>query len=72
MSAAKTYAPGFFSAPVAAWKSMRFESQIVGQIDKTTKKFKSDWQRAEALRKNSGFDSVDIGLPGSMPYRRAA
>ena len=41
----KTYPPGYFSAPVRAWKSMRFESRLA--IDPKTKRYASDYALAQ-------------------------
>lgn len=53
---AKVYPPGFFSEPVRAWRSMRFESQI--HIDPKTKRFETDYARKNRIRESSGWSLV--------------
>lgn len=61
----KTYKPGYFTEPVRAWKSMAFQSHPIMAVDKATKRFQTDFARAQALRSGGGFDRNSIWMPGS-------
>jgi hypothetical protein len=56
----KTYPEGYFSEPVRAWKSMAFVSHPIMNVDKATKRFQSDYARAQAHRSGGGFDANPI------------
>ena len=65
----KTYAPGYFCEPVAAWRSMRFESRIADLINPATKRFRTEFELLNNRAKQGmGFDRNPLGLPGSRPY----
>ena len=63
--APKTYEPGWFLQPALAWRSMRFESRPIMAVDSKTRRFKTDFARAAALRSGGGFDNAPIFMPGS-------
>ena len=63
------YKPGFFTAPVRAWKQMRFVSAI--RIDPRTKRFETDFARTQRHRANGGWDSHPCLQPGSSQYVQA-
>lgn len=69
---AKEYPEGFFTEPVRAWAQMQFESKICKQIDKNTKRFKNDFQISAQLRKQSGFNSHSLGIPGENRFNPKA
>lgn len=62
--APRAYAPGYFSEPVRAWTSMRFESQLI--VDPKTKRFITDYARAQQIRQSGGWNVNRLNLPGSM------
>lgn len=57
----KTYPPGYFTAPVRAWKGMRFESQI--RVDAKTKRMVTDYERQQRIRESGGW--------GTLPWAKA-
>lgn len=65
-SSPKTYSLGFFMEPVHAWQSMRFESHPIMAVDTKTRRFQTDFARAQALRSGGGFDRHSIFLPGAL------
>lgn len=54
------YPPGWFTAPVRAWKQMRFVSRC-GSADKP----------APVPQRGRGFDINPLGLAGATPYVNA-
>lgn len=61
---ARAYQAGYFSEPVRAWTSMRFEPQIV--VNRRTGRIETDFERAAQIRGTSGWNSIPVQLPGSF------
>ena len=60
------YQPGFFTAPVRAWKQMRFVSAI--HVDPRTKRFETPYAQQQRHRQNGGWDDHTLSQPGNVAY----
>lgn len=71
---AKEYPPGYFSEPVRAWASMRFESALV--LDPATRQLQlrmqaqATAQRAEQQATGKGWGNGTLWMPGTPKTAR--
>lgn len=66
----KTYPPGWFSAPVRAWRSMQFEPSLIDGIsDQKAAALAAALDKANAARKDGrGWASGTCVMPGTPDH----